>query len=337
MSTNPPVVLYHYEASPFAKKVQSLLALKGVPYTRVLVLNIPPRPALSTLLGITYRRVPVLAIGSDIYCDSAAIASALERRFPAAPTLYPFRVGVGKTAPIAEEVVKTDTAVVRALAFWAEGQVFPTVQDHMPYESLPAEWIHDRSGHRGAPIDIPTIVARRDDSKSTVASHLALLEAQLADGREWLLDTTAPGLADIIVHTPFAWARTLSSLADLFDPTVVPRTIAWLDRTSTYLDARRVSAPVISPEDAAHVITSAQAEDIDYTVGFNATDARRLGTERGDAVTVTPRDVGKVPTVGTLVALSSEEIVLETRGEVGVVRCHFPRLGFQIKKAEAKL
>lgn len=40
-----------------------------------------PRPDLS-LLGITYRRIPLLAIGNDIYCDTYLILRELERRFP---------------------------------------------------------------------------------------------------------------------------------------------------------------------------------------------------------------------------------------------------------------
>lgn len=36
-----------------------------------------PRPDLAAL-GITHRRIPILAIGKDIYCDSAAAVDALE-------------------------------------------------------------------------------------------------------------------------------------------------------------------------------------------------------------------------------------------------------------------
>jgi glutathione S-transferase len=51
-----------------------------------------PRPELSSALGVSYRRIPVLAIGNDVYCDTSLIASALERNFPPEQgygTLYP--------------------------------------------------------------------------------------------------------------------------------------------------------------------------------------------------------------------------------------------------------
>lgn len=34
-------------------------------------------------MGITYRRIPLLAIGNDVYCDTHLILRELERRFPA--------------------------------------------------------------------------------------------------------------------------------------------------------------------------------------------------------------------------------------------------------------
>lgn len=37
-----------------------------------------PRPIL-TELGITHRRIPLLAIGKDIFCDSSCAISALEK------------------------------------------------------------------------------------------------------------------------------------------------------------------------------------------------------------------------------------------------------------------
>ena len=63
---------------------------------RVQVAMMPPRPQLSELLGIDYRRIPVLAIGNDAYCDTAIIGTVLERRFPASEgygTLFPPRKG----------------------------------------------------------------------------------------------------------------------------------------------------------------------------------------------------------------------------------------------------
>lgn len=40
-----------------------------------------PRPDLKAL-GITYRRIPLLSIGKDVYCDTSCIIDALQSHFP---------------------------------------------------------------------------------------------------------------------------------------------------------------------------------------------------------------------------------------------------------------
>ena len=100
--------------------------------------NVLPRPMLSDLLGISYRRIPVLAIGNDVYCDTNLISSALERRFPASQghkTLFPCRVGGGKT----------DTGLTKALvSYWSDNMIFRLLGDSLPYQKLDAEFLKDR-------------------------------------------------------------------------------------------------------------------------------------------------------------------------------------------------
>ena len=56
-----------------------------------------PRPEITDLLGIKYRRIPILAIGNDVYCDTRLIAPVLEREFSPQEgygSLYPNIQGV---------------------------------------------------------------------------------------------------------------------------------------------------------------------------------------------------------------------------------------------------
>ena len=48
---------------------------------------VSPKPELPPLPG-GFRRIPVLQIGADVYCDSQLIARVLERLHPR-PTMYP--------------------------------------------------------------------------------------------------------------------------------------------------------------------------------------------------------------------------------------------------------
>jgi len=56
-----------------------------------------PRPILTSTFGLTYRKIPVLALGRDLYCDTSLIIEALEHFFPTSAgygTVYPSFDGV---------------------------------------------------------------------------------------------------------------------------------------------------------------------------------------------------------------------------------------------------
>ena len=77
------IILHEYPASPYAEKVRLTLRLKNLAYARVEQPSIMPKPDLTPLTG-GYRRIPVLQIGADIYCDTAIILRELEARYPMA-------------------------------------------------------------------------------------------------------------------------------------------------------------------------------------------------------------------------------------------------------------
>ncbi|CZT18046.1 uncharacterized protein RCC_03884 [Ramularia collo-cygni] len=68
-TSNAPVILFGYPFSPYVQKISLLLHLTEVPFEFQEVGPLIPRPELESI-GITYRRVPILAVGKDIYCDS---------------------------------------------------------------------------------------------------------------------------------------------------------------------------------------------------------------------------------------------------------------------------
>ncbi|GBE80047.1 hypothetical protein SCP_0212490 [Sparassis crispa] len=333
------VVLYQYDASPFSTKVKDTLALKGIPHSRVDVAFMPPRPEISTLLGVSYRRIPVLAIGSDVYCDTGLIASALERRFPPSEgyyTLFPNRKGTKSS----------DVGLVKALSmYYAERVLLQLAADSFPFNQFPKAFVEDRNAFFSPtkPIDLTQMASRQPEVKSAISSHLTLVEEQLADGREWLLDTEAPGLADISFHFVFEWLQgpQFRALHDLLDAQKFPKSLAWLSNMTAYIDSRQKTGASafenITGEQAAKLIGSSPCEDVSI-VGFDNVEAAHLGVKLGEDVSIEPQDTGKIPTIGKLVALNREEAVIETRGTTGaVIRCHFPRLNFSIKKAHTKL
>lgn len=293
-----------------------------------------PRPELSDLLGIQYRRIPVLAIGNDVYCDTSLIASALERRFPKSDgyrTLFPLRKGGGAV----------DTGMVKALAmYYADRAVFQLASSCLPYDKFPESFMKDRADFIGVPIDAKALAARQPQIKSHLSSHLTLLEEQLADGREWLFDTESPSLADVSLHFIYLWGMYFRGLKDLYDPQTFPKSIAWISRmTKFFQENSDPNAPAFQKMngiDAAKLIGAASFEGY---VWFDKVEAERLGIELGQTVSIAPDDTGKNHhTSGRLLGLNREEFVIEVQGSSGSPsRCHLPRLNFVIKRTNAKL
>lgn len=332
MSSEPnPVIFYRYDASPFSHKIDNVLALKNVPHHRVQVSPMLPRPEITEYLGINYRRIPVLAIGNDVYCDTGIITAALERRFPPSQ-------GYGTIFPKGKHGGKADTGMIKAFAkSYAETVLFGPAVTMIPWKTLPEAFLKDRAALLGGPISPQAMVARRPAAESILIINMALIEEQLSDGRDWLFDTELPGLADISVHFILAWARSFPGTEVLFDQNQNPHVSQWLDRLSKFFkeQASKNVPTVLEGKEAAKKIISSTHESYDV-VGFDKTEASRLGVSAGDTVQIAPEDTGRnYPTTGKLVALNREEFILEVSATQGLIRCHFPRVGFTVKADKA--
>ncbi|TFK43570.1 hypothetical protein BDQ12DRAFT_731573 [Crucibulum laeve] len=335
MSSTPSVILYRYDTSPFSHKIDNILVLKNIPHHKVDVSPVLPRPEITDFLGVTYRRIPILAIGNDVYCDTSLIVSALERRFPTSR-------GYGSIFPCVKRTGRIDTGLLKAFSkYYADTTLFPPAPSLLPWDKVPAAFVKDRSALTGGPINVNALIESRGKSLTQLSSHLALLEEQLSDGREWLFDTELPGLADISVHFIFAWIRGFRGTESLFDEAQFPNALKWLTRVSAFIEKKKAdqAAPTnIKANNAADIIVSAPYEAYDF-VGFDVVEAERLGLKAGDQIQVAPDDTGRnYPTVGKLVALNKEEVVIEVYGSKGLVRVHFPRLAFTARAvAKGKL
>ena len=82
-----PIVLHHYPQSPFAEKVRLIFGFKGLKWRSVTIPIIMPKPDLLALTG-GYRKTPVLQLGRSIFCDTALIATVLDRLSSSSP-LFP--------------------------------------------------------------------------------------------------------------------------------------------------------------------------------------------------------------------------------------------------------
>ena len=299
------LVLWSYDASPFTQKALRILGIKGLAWRWVETPMMPPKDDLLKLTG-GYRGTPVLQAGADVYVDSQLIAAELERRFPQ-PTLFPAGSGLELA------LVKWSDAFFRAGLRLALALMLP---------DWPDEFRKDRQ-QLFPDIDFETVGDDFEHAKSQFRAHAALLDAQLADGRQFLAGE-APGLADIQAH-PFVWLarggfpELAGALLDDFT-----RLVAWEQAVTALGEGSR------SPIEAAAGLAVARAATPSTAVDVDPRDAQ--GLTAGLHVEVAPDDTRRGAVRGEVVIAAPNRIALRRTHELlGDVVVHFPRLGYRVR------
>jgi len=212
LPTPYPVILHHFDQSPFSEKIRVIFGFKQLAWRSVRISRIMPRPDLMPLTG-GYRRTPTMQIGADIYCDTQVIIRELEARFPT-PTLFP-----GGNA-----------GVPWALGMWSDRSFFQSTVNLVfgtLADKVPRDFIEDRERLRGAKFDVEAMKAAIPQMRDQFRAHVGWIEAQLDDSREWLLGTFS--LADINAYMNVWYVRAHLPNADHV-LAKFPRTLAWEKR-----------------------------------------------------------------------------------------------------------
>jgi glutathione S-transferase len=306
MST-PALLLHQYDTSPFSEKVRKVLAHKRLAWGAVEQPNMMPKPDLLPLTG-GYRRIPVLQIGADVWCDTQAIVRVLERLHPE-PTIHP----------------DGSEATTQAWNLWADRLLFmPAVAVVFADigQFVPKEFMDDRSkmipGRNFA--DIPKLAPH---AREQVRALVATVERQLEDGRPWLLGSSF-SLADAAVYHPLWFLRMAPAAQALL--AAFPRVGAWRARVEALGEGDRREVA------AADALAIARDADPAPAGGVAAGEPNALAA--GMDVTVTPDDYAFDPVRGTLLAASPEDVVIRRSDPVvGTVAVHFPRFGFRVLPA----
>ncbi|MBL8555241.1 MAG: glutathione S-transferase [Phenylobacterium sp.] len=298
------IILHHYDTSPFSEKVRLMLGIKGLAWRSVIQPVIMPKPELIPLTG-GYRRIPVMQIGADVYCDSQVILAEIERRHPKPP--------VARGA---------DWAVnLWADRMWFQSSVaviFAEIGDN-----IPKAFADDREKLSGRPFDVAAMKAAAPFARAQWRAFAAWLEDGLGGGD--FLGGATPSLADVAAWMNVWWAggaarRTTDELLAGFD-----RTRAWAERVRGIGHGRRSEMP---PAEALAVAARSEPSD---DVACDPNDPS--GVRKGDRVVVQADDYGRDPVEGVLVGLSRDRVTLAREcGELDVAHVHFPRAGYVLAK-----
>lgn len=290
-----------------------MLGFKGLAWRSVIIPVVMPKPDVVALTG-GYRRTPLMQIGADVYCDTARIAAELERRAPS-PTLFPYGDTFAVEAMSLAETALFNTAV--PIAFQPDNVriFFP---DAKP-EFLPSFGADRAAMRKGGTVRRGPL----GESKAVFAHLARRLENQFADGRAFLLGN-APCAADFAVYHGVWPIGRVPALAQMLKPT--PKLVAWMERMKAIGHGK---SSELSSAKALEIAKSAKPAPIKDAQAYE-TDGAALG----DTVEVMPVDYALDPVRGELLNASSEEIaVRRSDSRAGMVVVHFPRMGFQLKKA----
>jgi len=335
------------------------LKLKQIPYTFVIVPSMMPRPILKDNFNLTYRKIPVLAIGREIYIDTSLILEALEHSFPPSEgygSLYP-----GPTT--------TYRPLIRGFAsYWTDRPLFRVTTGLIPASVWRTHFGTDRANLIGHKLDAEKLERKVPQNLSGLDLQLSLLEPLFtASGKKWIFDGESPSAADIALWYQLDWGEKISrgqgienltgggtadgdgeGLGSVWGKERYPGVVAWFERVKEYFEQLPSTETRIEKEDEGGIAgtmdrlkTVSIVEDeiplIPTPAGPHPSLDRRNGLVAGAEVSVAPDDTGRdSPTIGTLLAITPEEVVIrpKTIGDgpkVGPVKVHFPRVGFVVR------
>lgn len=300
------IILHQYDSSPFSEKVRICLGIKGLAWQAVDQPVIMPKPDLVPLTG-GYRRIPVLQIGADIYCDSALIVRELDRRFSES-TLFPTgNRGVANAFEIWGDKVVFQSAVMA---------IFGTLGD-----GVDPAFIKDREALSGQPFNVAAMKALAPFALTQIKAQAAMLAEQLTDGRDFL-EGGKPGLSDAAAYYNFWFIRTFCpGLIDRFPD--LAQLDGWYDRV------KAIGHGVRSEMAPSAALAAAKAG---RPVSLNTLpdDALMLGKR----VTLAAADYGRDPITGIFAGSTHHSLsVVRDDPELGAIAVHVPRLGYSITVA----
>ena len=172
-SVSDEIILFNFPESVFGRRMVRYLNLRGMNFSQIRVPPNMPRPILQKCLGINYRRIPVLAIGRDVYIDTRLQLRKLETLFPDG------RLGATNSFDQGFEEM-LETWVIDGGPFWRTSGTIPV---SVPFVNDPV-WMKDRFDGSGGAFTKEALIENRAWCISQLRIFYGVVEKMLADGRE---------------------------------------------------------------------------------------------------------------------------------------------------------
>ena len=305
--SDSPIILHHYDISPFSQKAQKMLGFKGLVWQSIEMPMIAPKPHVEALTG-GYRGTPVLQIGGDVYVDNWMIARALDHVSPDKPL-------INVRGPLSDG----------ALYAWGERLFTPLLHSALAVykDQWDADFLADRK--RVFPdVDFDALEVHDAERLSQIRAYLGAVNEELNHRGAFLGGKRADGWD---IH---AWGLVwmIKSALPSVSPVVdcFPALLQWYERMTQIGTGTR--------EDAAiEVAWSALKASAQRTLPSSDRN-EPLNEWVGRSVSVLPGSADRGSAQGRLVAVDHEQAVLVVEPLPGVeAQVWFPRFGYHIRES----
>jgi glutathione S-transferase len=307
-------ILHHYDASPFAEKIRTLLGHKNAHYKVVKIPVIMPKPELVVLTG-GYRKTPVLQHKNHIYCDTRLMARVIDEQF-AGETVFPSKLSLTANT-VAQWADQHLFSVAVALAFSPAG--FEAFRSRVPEKFVEA-FVSDRAkmkeGGSGLSMEANTAL-------QLLPIYLQQMEQQLNSAGPFICGVQVT-IADFSVYHCLWFINNNAGVKALLDG--YQKLNQWFETMNAIGHGTQLTIDAL---DAINIAFSAKK------VLFSKDDFLEVnGFRFGDNVEIVPTDYGITPVTGELIISKTDEIAIKRIDEkAGEVYVHFPRIGYKMVAA----
>lgn len=316
-SMAPEIIVYGYDLAPNPQKLTQFLAFFKIPYKFVDLPVILPRPMMAEI-GITYRRTPLLSIGSDMYVDNSL---AIEKLADMARH--------SKDNGLEDATNHVEYDGMGQQAFQCAVGLLP---GDMSFLQDP-KFLEDRSELSGRSFKKSDLEAIRPMMISKMLSVVGIVESHFLSTagveRKFFLGGKMPTTADLHLYWGLNWGlRFHKGARPEISETTHPMIFKWLDDVEEFLKGRKDETR-IEIKEAYEVLKVPPKHEYAKFVPHMEDNPEKLSVDQ--RVKVTPADTGRNhPQFGKLISLNSEQVCL--RNDKDLVM-HFPRLGYEIAAA----
>jgi glutathione S-transferase len=308
------IILHHYELSPFARKVRAVFGYKAIAWQSCLQPRVPPRPELSIMTG-AFRRIPVMQIGADLFCDSNLALRVLEQLHPS-PAIRP-----------------ASDMLSQPLSQWFEPRMF-TVFSALRFrdpDDVKGVFASDEERKAFARDRAPFMAPMQDISKNAENAPTAAAQARIyvqwiedrLTGSGAFLQGDKPTHADFSAWHPLNWIKDHSARRDLLSE--FDQVWSWVDRIAAFGEGPH------SPISAADALSTAKQT----SHSFSLPNSPGPGDPApGSRLRVSPADYGTDAVEGDLLSIGLDHVSIRRETpETGAIALHFPRWGYRVTPA----